>query len=557
MLADPDDEAPRLVYADWLEERGDPRGEFIRVQCEREGLADGDERRWALEARERQLRRRYAKGWAGSLRALVQDWQFRRGFVEGITIAAADFLAHADELFRLAPIRRVRLLRVAGLEADLARSPHLARLRGLDLRHQDFDTAVFRALIGSRHLTGLTELDLRGTPLCNTAGMRLLAGCPNLARLTALDLSDHRTGRPMDPQAYWDNPTDEDFALQESGIRALDDSPHLKHLTTLRLAGYTRHVHRSGIEALAGSALLGRLTTLDLTYTTLRSWRWNDRWEGLGLLLGSPRVANLRVLRLARCVLYGQWGAIAESPHLANLTALDVGGEWLGAGDSDPDGQYAGLDRLAAARQLARLTSLRLRGGKLEAADLERFVATAYLPRLVDLDLSENWIDPAGVEALAGSPLLGRLRRLVFQGPGRSSRPERDDVGIGDRGARALAASANAAGLAWLDLGYQDIGDAGARALARSPNLGGLRVLHLWKNQVGAAGAGALAASDGLAGLAELDLRSNPLRSDARQALHRRFGHDVRYGPGPEARNRAQEAKNSWAGDEEADEQDE
>ena len=28
----PDDDAPRLIYADWLDERGDPRGEFIRVQ---------------------------------------------------------------------------------------------------------------------------------------------------------------------------------------------------------------------------------------------------------------------------------------------------------------------------------------------------------------------------------------------------------------------------------------------------------------------------------------------------------------------------------------------
>jgi uncharacterized protein (TIGR02996 family) len=35
ILADTDgDDGPRLVYADWLDEHGDPRGEFIRVQCE-------------------------------------------------------------------------------------------------------------------------------------------------------------------------------------------------------------------------------------------------------------------------------------------------------------------------------------------------------------------------------------------------------------------------------------------------------------------------------------------------------------------------------------------
>jgi uncharacterized protein (TIGR02996 family) len=39
MLDAPDDDATRLVYADWLEENGDAaRGEFIRVQCERATL---------------------------------------------------------------------------------------------------------------------------------------------------------------------------------------------------------------------------------------------------------------------------------------------------------------------------------------------------------------------------------------------------------------------------------------------------------------------------------------------------------------------------------------
>ena len=33
--AAPDDDAPRLIYADWLDEHGQPeRAEFIRVQCE-------------------------------------------------------------------------------------------------------------------------------------------------------------------------------------------------------------------------------------------------------------------------------------------------------------------------------------------------------------------------------------------------------------------------------------------------------------------------------------------------------------------------------------------
>jgi uncharacterized protein (TIGR02996 family) len=36
LLADPEDTTTRLVYADWLEERDDPRGEFLRLECELE-----------------------------------------------------------------------------------------------------------------------------------------------------------------------------------------------------------------------------------------------------------------------------------------------------------------------------------------------------------------------------------------------------------------------------------------------------------------------------------------------------------------------------------------
>src|SRR5439155_16650690 len=36
VLDAPDDDAPRLMYADWLTERGDPLGEFIRLQIELE-----------------------------------------------------------------------------------------------------------------------------------------------------------------------------------------------------------------------------------------------------------------------------------------------------------------------------------------------------------------------------------------------------------------------------------------------------------------------------------------------------------------------------------------
>ena len=52
--AAPADDAPRLVYADWLDDHGQPeRAEFIRVQCELACRQGDRARRTELRLRER------------------------------------------------------------------------------------------------------------------------------------------------------------------------------------------------------------------------------------------------------------------------------------------------------------------------------------------------------------------------------------------------------------------------------------------------------------------------------------------------------------------------
>jgi uncharacterized protein (TIGR02996 family) len=52
--AAPEDDCPRLVYADWLEEHGQSeRSEFIRVQCRLARLPDDHPDREGLQDRER------------------------------------------------------------------------------------------------------------------------------------------------------------------------------------------------------------------------------------------------------------------------------------------------------------------------------------------------------------------------------------------------------------------------------------------------------------------------------------------------------------------------
>src|SRR5690349_20304098 len=81
--AEPDDDAPRLVYADWLEENGRPdRAEFIRVQCVLAGSGLTLSQRKRLRARQDELWSAHRQEWLGVLRGSSLPWRFHRGFLE-------------------------------------------------------------------------------------------------------------------------------------------------------------------------------------------------------------------------------------------------------------------------------------------------------------------------------------------------------------------------------------------------------------------------------------------------------------------------------------------
>jgi uncharacterized protein (TIGR02996 family) len=69
ICADPRDSTPRLVYADWLEERGDPRAAYLRVLCE--WLACHPTPDEELIDRERELRGTLDRRWLARIRGLA------------------------------------------------------------------------------------------------------------------------------------------------------------------------------------------------------------------------------------------------------------------------------------------------------------------------------------------------------------------------------------------------------------------------------------------------------------------------------------------------------
>src|SRR5262249_13517425 len=267
----PDEDAPRLIFADWLEDQGDPRGEFIRVQCALAALEEGNPRRASYLRREKALLRQHRKAWLEPLRGLVK-WPvvFRRGFIEDVQCPAAQFLNQAERLFGLTPVRHVWLKKTGNRVTALAELPYLHYLTSLHLHENDL----------------------------GDGGLAVLAASPFVGLLTCLDLSRNGAG--------------------DEGALALAASPHLARLTTL-LLNSNRALADRGVEALASSPFLSGLRCLDLGYCAVRD-------AGAQALARSPHLTQLRRLDLGLNFV-GADGvrALAASANLANLAALDLG----------------------------------------------------------------------------------------------------------------------------------------------------------------------------------------------------------------------------------------
>jgi uncharacterized protein (TIGR02996 family) len=204
---DPDADGPRLVYADWLDEQGDPRGEFIRVQCRLAHLSPDDPETDALKRRETELREQHRAEWGALPRDLhLTDWKHHRGLIEEVTARVTAFVVQARRLFELFPVRQVRLEELAFARLPvlkvLAFEPALAQVRRLDLSNNRAPSWQVDPLLASHHLTGLTWLDLRGNPL-DFDTLQLLATARHLPRLTTIHLRRDEVSGGNARSPYW------------------------------------------------------------------------------------------------------------------------------------------------------------------------------------------------------------------------------------------------------------------------------------------------------------------------------------------------------------------
>jgi uncharacterized protein (TIGR02996 family) len=323
--AEPDDDALRLIYADWLMEQEGPsrveRGEFIRLQIERGRLAIDDPRREPLQHDERRLLARNWEAWIGPLRELTGNgrgtdlWmrtgfhpdshlRFRRGFVEKLAVDAEAFLSHWADLLRLTPFRYLQLTGAGPHAARLAQCPALAEVRGLDFTDyyvDPLDGAGMAELARSPYLGRLCELDLYSNNLGNR-GVAALATAGWFSQLTFLNLSGN--------------------GLSGAGLSALASAP----ASRLRsLCANNNAFQPAGIMNLASSSLMRNLSNLYLIACELG----DEGAEALARLgAGSP----LRQLELGGNAITDRGAhALAHSPVLNGVIILGMEGNHLTA----------------------------------------------------------------------------------------------------------------------------------------------------------------------------------------------------------------------------------
>jgi uncharacterized protein (TIGR02996 family) len=222
----PDDDTPRLIFADWLQERGDAaasaRGEFLRLNVLRHRLSPDDPHHDALKRREAEIVKQYQWEWLGPL-ADAACWTYRRGMIQ-LTARAAKILtteiagwARSDAALWIDHLALTNVVVAHKHVIQLACSPLLDHLNRLDLSNNLLRNISY--LLGQdRVLPFLTELVLSRNRL-TFENIACLARRQPFRRLTLLDLAQNR--------------------LRNEAARFLAESPHLQNLATLRL-GHNR-----------------------------------------------------------------------------------------------------------------------------------------------------------------------------------------------------------------------------------------------------------------------------------------------------------------------------
>ena len=309
ILADPDRDDARRIYADLLAQAGDPRGEFILADLALDGPLS-IRKRAQLAERRRELYEAHRKRW---FPYALPKLRTRHGFLQAVTGSWKQLKAAGSKLFAAEPVTEVELTDVDEETAPpLLAARWLPRVRHLILRGAVGDEG-FAQLCASDATAGLHALNVNDNELGADALAALGGGLP---WCTSLVLSGNPVG--------------------DEGLAGLRRWEHLAQIETLYLSRC--EISAEGLEALLDGIALPRLDKLCLTD--------NDDLGDAGaaaIAAGAAGLPRLRHLELMNTGI-GEAGirALAQA-QLPALRRIDARRNYL---DDELDGGLAADPRV-------------------------------------------------------------------------------------------------------------------------------------------------------------------------------------------------------------------
>lgn len=411
--ANPFDDTPRLVFADWLEDRGEEaRAEFIRIQCERaQGEGDDPERARRLWLREIELWGKHREEWSAPLRAFTRRYAFTRGFAEDWTLKAKVFLDHADTIFTLAPVWHLKFRELKWHVKSIAQCEAISKLASIDLDFAKISNGQLETFLSSPYLKQVKRLNLSNNSF-SLQGMEHLAAT-SLPNLEVLILNSNQPGI--------------------NGFAALAKAPWLPQLKVLKMSS----IGLRSKESL--EAILEKTTSLEELDVSKNG---DLRPEGLRPIAESPSLSRLKQLavrdfRNQYQQLKGEVGdyaqtleAIVTSPHLRNLEVLDLSGchfvsdsvaQAIGGGAALPNIRSLSLHDAYVSRLDCRQSPVLSQLEELYVTDgtmVEELTRTE-MPRLRKLHIYDNRMGAEITKAIAQCQNWPRLTalKLAVQNP--------------------------------------------------------------------------------------------------------------------------------------------
>lgn len=493
----PDDDAPRLIFADWLEEEGArDRAEFIRVQCRLAAIdpdsdADHEADEWfVLKAREAQLLRRHGGEWSGDIGRTVKAWSFRRGFMEKVRVSTVKYFADPGAARRDSPIRDVCLtnvpfgIAIPDFVRRLLDHPQTSSLAALEFR-----------LSGPDSLLRLAHAFSRAEPWPSFRELRLFGGFRGHEEAILKALTGGRILRQATSLTLAHNESENRPILTARGARLLEGG--CPQLRSVALRGW--EIAEDGGSALWASRGFEELRSLDLTHSDCRS---NP--------LCSPNARNLRSLYATNLSLDPSCPFYSDSLTHCRL-------------DQQQDERV-----IHAISELSPLRTLQLRYRGASADFVPPSFEVLLRNPLRTLILERALGSPSLFRTLADAPALASLKRFAIRGLGDQAHESGNDPRLAD-----FLERASFAGLRELELEACGAGSRCVQVLAQAPTWRTLKTLRLSGNAIGDDAASALAESSMLGELAELDIRPGRIAKDVQARLRARFGPDVLYHRAP------------------------